>query len=138
MIEVQKVYECTHGVFKALIMLPDISAEPVTYNITRDPDHDDAPVYQELCQRLNDGEFDSIIEPCPELSLDISAVRTDALRELSENIRVTEDRILGRVPKQMRIDFSSSLERCRKESTVKEALESAIAQLGDLTPSDAE
>ncbi len=66
MIDVKKVYECTHGVYRALVVLPEISPDPVIYNLTRDPDLDDASVYQELCQRLNDGEFDNIIEPCPD------------------------------------------------------------------------
>ena len=70
MIEVRKVYECTHGVFRLEVLLPDISPDPLIYNITRDPELDDAPVYQELCRRLNAGEFDEMIEKCPDQASD--------------------------------------------------------------------
>ena len=65
---VSKVYECTHGVFIAQVVIPRLGPDPVPYNLKKDLEWDDTPEYQELAARLIAGEFDAIVEPCPKLA----------------------------------------------------------------------
>jgi len=64
--QVIKVESHSNGIFGVHVIIPEFGTDTVIYNVKKDLEWDNAPVYQQLAGRLIAGEFEDIIVPLPQ------------------------------------------------------------------------